>query len=287
MGHKQKQSLIKQMSDKYDSLFVPGRSKYQDKHGDGIREYIYSYSTLKSYKKHAAYYLQWAKTEHKIRTLADAKPYINDWLAIRIKEGKAAPTIKLESAALAKLYGCSTRDFISTPARHRADITRSRGMAARDVHFSLVNNQELINFCRGTGLRRVELEHLKPRQLWEHNGNYYLHIKGKGGRWRDAPIIGAYKQEIIDRIQMTADDAYVWGRVSGHADIHGYRADYATSIYRAAARPLDTLTVADKYYCRGDMKGVVLDRAAMAEPSEALGHSRINVIAGHYIRLEA
>ena len=40
----------------------------------------------------------------------------------------------------------------------------------------------------------------------------------------------------------------------------------------------------EKYYCRGDRKGEVFDRAAMRITSNALGHGRIGVIAGHYLK---
>mgnify|MGYP006922399914 CR=1 FL=1 len=35
----------------------------------------------------------------------------------------------------------------------------------RDGHFSKTNNDELIKFCQGTGLRRSELEALKGKDL--------------------------------------------------------------------------------------------------------------------------
>ena len=38
------------------------------------------------------------------------------------------------------------------------------------------------------------------------------------------------------------------------------------------------------YHCRSDRKGVSFDKAAMIKASEALGHGRLDVVAGHYIR---
>lgn len=40
----------------------------------------------------------------------------------------------------------------------------------------------------------------------------------------------------------------------------------------------------DAYVCRGDLQGIVYDRKAMEIASKALGHNRISVIAGHYLK---
>jgi len=61
---------------------------------------------------------------------------------------------------LAKLYGCSTTDFIKTQIRHRADITRSckdKETGEKRTKFSEARNQEFLDFCRATGLRRDEI----------------------------------------------------------------------------------------------------------------------------------
>ena len=65
-------------------------------------------------------------------------------------------------------------------------------------------------------------------------------------------------------------------------DVHSYRSEYATAIYMAYAR--DPIPKEDRYFCRGDRKGTVMDRFAMMQASEALRQSRIDVVAGHYIR---
>ena len=100
------------------------------------------------------------------------------------------------------------------------------GDRVRDRHFSITNNDELIKFCKGTGLRRSELgalkggdlltkeqiekeisrleavpeqkrtpeevrrlEVLKDTRLFD--SEYYVFVRnGKGGRERLSPIIG-------------------------------------------------------------------------------------------------
>lgn len=87
----------------------------------------------------------------------------------------------------------------------------------------------------------------------------------------------------------------VFDKIPLAADIHSYRADYATAIYNAHTRQIEELkcnlgvkggNTGDVYVCRGDLKGIVYDRKVMEVASKALGHNRISIIAAHYIRKE-
>lgn len=242
-------------------------------------------------------------------------------------------TITLEREALGKLYGIKPDDtkFFDAPKRRREDIKRSRGAVARDKHFSEKNNWQFVCFCRGTGCRRNVMERLVGRDLTSREDiikevavledknrteseekhlnvlkdaltqfpdqDFFLHHrKDKGGRERYSPIIGDFKQQIIDRMRATPPDEKVWQHVPGNADIHGYRADYATQIYKMYARPIVEIPYdrvnrgtgmrfqSGVYTCRKDEKGKKLDRDAMLRASKALGHNRIEVVANNYIR---
>ena len=88
----------------------------------------------------------------------------------------------------------------------------------------------------------------------------------------------------------------MWQHVHQSADIHGYRAEYATAIYKAHARPIDQIPYdrvnkgtghryqSQVYTCRKDEAGRKLDKAAMLLCSKALGHNRLEVVANNYIR---
>lgn len=284
-----------------DSLKSFGRSKYQDKvqaaaeydrtKPEGVnkqayinaalRPHIYSYRTYGDYVKHINYFLAWCEKCYRCKTLKQCREHVDEWLQERISAGLSAYTLKLEAAALGKLYQEPTTNFVPTPDRKRAAITRSRGYAQRDYGFSLEKNREIIDFCRGTGLRRSELTNLTGDQLILCDGNSFIAVKGKGGRYREAPIIGPHQDKIIDRMQKAGHNK-VWTSVPSHMDVHEYRAEYATAIYEAYAR--DDIPKQDRYYCKSDRRGVVLDRQAMRIASQALGHSRVSVVAGHYIR---
>lgn len=99
-----------------------------------------------------------------------------------------------------------------------------------------------------------------------------------------APLAGTSEEiELVQRMCQEAGDSRVWPHVPSSADIHSYRADYCKRVYLKHARSVDQIPSADKYYCRGDRRGVILDRAAMLVASQALGHNRIDVIASHYL----
>ena len=308
MSHKNKKTLRQQANERMNAIFTPGKSKHETKqlaraeyeerrselsalgitekqHIDTrLRENIYSYGTYTSYAKHQNYFFDWCRAEHhEAKTLDDCRQYADEWLKQREGEGKSAYTLKLEVSSLAKLYGEPSSNFYATPERDRSEITRSRGTADRDYGFSLEKNAEIVDFARGTGLRRSELESLKGSQLTYRDDEPYLEIKGKGGRERLAPIIGPNRDEIVARCEAAGDDR-VWERVPSHMDVHSYRSQYATAIYEAKARDIEDIPSADRYCCRGDLKGTTYDREALREASEALGHSRESVVAEHYIR---
>lgn len=282
MSRENKKSLVKQVQDQLDSLLAIGQSKHAAKKDGSYLKHIYSWNTYRTYLKHCCYFVKWAKETHKCKTLADARPYVNEWLESR--SGLSAYTQKLEASALAKMYGCTIKDFVVVKSRVRSEITRSRGEKTRDSHFSESRNQELIEFCKATGLRRFELESLRKDQLFVSEGPHYqLQIIGKGGRMRFSPIV-CESSEALEAIlrRFEGSNGFVWGKVHNGADIHAYRSVYATRIYNLHKR--DDIPAKDRYYCRNDLKGTVYDKYAMKIASEALGHNRISVIAGHYLR---
>ena len=273
--------LTKQVQNVLDSKVRFGHSKHFDKIKGVTADYIYSRSTYRTYLKHGCYFVKWAKSAHACNDLASARQFVDEYLKMRIDSGISPYTQKLEASALAKIYGCSAQDFIKTETRHRVDIQRSRGDKVRDKHFSEKRNQEFVDFCKATGLRRAEISSLRNDQLVydEQTDSYFLDVIGKGGRRRLVPILSV---DAVERVKCA--DGLVWAKIPNGADIHSYRADYCTAVYNKYARPIDKLPKSDLYCCRCDLKGIWYDKKAMAIASHALGHNRISVIAAHYIR---
>lgn len=281
MSHKNKLSLVAQVQCALESKLAIGHSKHADKALNATKDKIYAWSTFRDYMKHANYFAAYCRQEHHCRTLEECRPYVDEWLQSR--EGLSAYTQKLEAAALAKLYGCSTKDFIQTKTRRRADITRSRGTKARDRHFSEANHADFVTFCRSTGLRRAELADLRGDRLKIFDDQVYVIVdSGKGGRYREVPVIN--NADLVVRMMEATGTGKVFAKVPCGADIHGYRAEYATSVYNHYARPIKDLPRDQIYYCRRDRKGVCFDREAMLMASRALGHNRICVVGEHYLR---
>lgn len=295
MSRENKASLIKQVSDKIDKLFTPGRSKHNDKKTKETADKIYSYETRRAYKKHCCYFVEWVKEQplkeglkHKPRTLEECRVYAADWLQFRIQSGLSAWTVWLEASALAKLYGCTANDFgVELPARKRANIKRSRGDKVRDKHFSEKNHAEFVSFCKTTGLRSEGLESIRGTDLIENeDGSFCIDVTEKGGRQRFAPVFGSPEAvaAVIERMK-AAGDELVWpDGVPNGADTHSYRAVYATALYKHYARDVSLLPRSERYDCRTSLKGTHYDREAMMIVSKALGHSRVSVIASHYLR---
>ena len=310
--------------------------KEAKKNEEGIKEKIYSKATYDTYKKQIRYFEKWLKKEHpEVQDLEEAREYVSEWLVTRAlsidKNGKglSAWTLNLEAAALNKLFGISKDDpdRYTPPERRRVDIKRSRGAVEYDRHFSERTHEELVNFCKGTGCRRGILERLRGKDLltqaevklklaeaekkcdikmarackeavdyFPDREFFLIHEGDKGGKTRIAPIIGDHVSAIVERMRHTAADDLVWQHVPKACDVHGYRAQYATALYKEIARPLNELRYERKvkcadgkfrseiYVCRADEVGKRLDRKAVAVVSRALGHSREDTAITNYIR---
>ena len=328
-------TLKEQIYDRLTSMLHAGegQSKKVLKATDSIDDKIFSYNTYHTYKKHCDYFADYIKQNHpECTTLKASKKYVVEWLqhrtaSINIRgEPLSAWTIQTERQALSKLYGIKPDDpqFFTAPRRRRVDIKRSRGSVANDKHFSERNNSELVEFCKGTGCRRNILTRLTGKDLYTRvelieelnttkdvkrqsqindalslfpDKEYFLyHSKDKGGKCRFAPIIGEHTDEIVARMQATAPNERVWLHISKHADVHGYRGDYASALYKDYARPIKDIPYdryhsglklfyqSEVYVCRKDEAGKKLDRLAMQKCTKALGHNRLDVIANNYIR---
>lgn len=338
MGRKNKsyyKDLHQQAYDRLNGMQAFGESKKEAIANGTDRGKIFSFNTYQTYWKHTKYFLKYIKETHpECTTLKSAKKYVNEWLQMRTDQGLSAWTIQTEAKALSKLYGIQPDEegYFKPPKRNREDIKRSRGDRVRDRHFSEENNDELVKFCKGTGLRRSELMELRGKDLVTRaqieaeiarlnalpagersaaadkrlemlqdtrlfDEEYFTHVRnGKGGRERLSPIIGQFAGQIIGRIRGTHAEEKVWQYVNTNADIHGYRAEYATAIYKAHARPIQDIPYdrvhrgtgrryqSEIYTCRKDEAGKKLDKAAMLVCSKALGHNRISVVADNYIR---
>lgn len=331
-GAPSSRSLHQQAYDRLTAMLAFGDSRRADKDEDpGISaDKIYSFATYKTYWKHIKYFIKWVKDKHpEVTTLKKAKKLVPEWLQSRVDEKLSAWTIQTEAAALNKLYGITPDDpnRFQPPRRRKEDITRSRGTKVRDAHFSEAANEELVNFCKACGFRRNVLERLKGGDLYDREraetaleaaknaGDtalakafsdglrtfpeqtyFILHRNDKGGKTRLSPIVGPKADKVVQRMKDTPKGEKVWQYVNTNCDVHGYRSDYATFLYKQYARPIEMLDFHNKircadgkyrseiYVCRGSESGKRLDRRAIGIISVALGHEREDTAIANYIR---
>ena len=285
MAHKNKLSLIAQVNERIKSFDKRGQSKHSAKDEHGHVDDIYGNSTYDKYLRVCCRFVTWCKTNHKCKTLDDCRRYVDEWITKLIDAEYSASTIKQYACAVAKLYQCSTKEFIKPPSRLRANTTRSRGEKVRDAHFSEKNNKAIVEFCKSTGLRRHELKALRTDDLICESGTYYVHVRrGKGGKERYTKVIGDI-QNVIDCFEKSKDDKYgrVFPKIPNGMDVHGYRIEYANTYYQMTTRNVKGLQKEETYIYRKDKCGIVYDRKAMLTVSRNLGHNRIDVIAQSYL----
>lgn len=305
MAHgKLKKDIHQEIKDILRDMECFGESKYLAKQEGIAKDGIYSYSTARAYNRECqkfAEYVCQKSPDGRFTSLRDAYSYAKDYIAEHNADmSKSAYTVKLERSALAKLYGVNSCDLGEVRARSRSDITRSRerivisektgkeikNQSTRSGRFSEKNHANEVSFARGTGMRRSEMESVRGDQLYQlADGSCVFKMDGnqcKGGRERIIPVRGDVER--IKELCERAGHDKVFDKVPGHMDVHHYRSEYASNLYKELARSKDDIPKIDRYCCRKDLKGTWYDKEAMKDVSEALGHSRISVIAEHYLR---
>ena len=129
------------------------------------------------------------------------------------------------------------------------------------------NHPREVEICRSTGVRfGRELWQLQPHNFrHDEHGDLYVHITGKGGRVRDALVIGKGREIIEQELasgKFREDEPIC--RLPSHANVHRYRADYAARCYAYAVE--HGYTDSKKTLYRG------FDRKAIEFVDENLGH---------------
>lgn len=264
-----------------------GSKRSEDKAEADTKNKIYSKATFKTYKQQFKHFADWLEQAHpEAKTIEDARAFVDDYLRHLIELERSAYSISTAKAAIAKVMGVETTQFIATPPRLRADIKRSRGEAVRDKHISTKKEEELARFTSATGLRRKEMTMIKAEDLFFENGQAYLNVtRGtKGGKPRIAKIVGKTEEETKDIVKwIQSNQGRLFNKLSSNYDNHYYRATYANRLYNQLKRDTDKIPFEQRYIMRKERAGEVYDKQAMLLVSKALGHNRISVIAQSYL----
>lgn len=299
-----RKSLIQQVNETLQSkLMLEGIDKHSNKRNIN-KNMIVSSTTYQNYRRECIYFITWIKKTYPnraINTLEKCRPYAAEYiLNSRKPNGKeySAWTLKARRAALAKLYGVTCRDICDTPTRRRCDIKRSRGKSSMDASYNKDNHPAIELLGRAAGLRRADFSRVHPKDFhFDEEGNLFVFIdKGKGGKSRETMVDPDYKDEVLNLIKDMHPDQRVipLGTIPAKMDQHANRRAYALAMLSRFSRPIDDIPKAERYICRKDAKGTILDRKAMERVSLYLGHGsidrktgdyipRVNVIASNYI----
>lgn len=119
----------------------------------------------------------------------------------------------------------------------------------------------------------MELKAVKIEQVQANpDGTVTLtDIHGKGGRIRDVPVLHGYEKIVTEATEgaIGRGESKVWANIPGHMDVHGYRREYAQSMYKQKHG-----SAYIKYHP---------DHAALMTVSNALGHSLVDVVIRNYL----
>lgn len=254
---------------------------------------IYSIKTMQTYLQVANEYGNWLK-EQGIKRPEDydiAKSMTRDYLEYRDAQGLSAWTINRDRAALSKIFG--ERIEYDTTTRTK-DITRSRYECEYEKHYNPNGKyKHLFDFCKATGLRRHEVEQIKPTDLKERDGRYFVVVQqGKGGKHRESFVLPQYQKQVLELFKNRQGEEKLFDKVPRNIDIHSLRGQYAKGVYnhildnkedKDFLRADYNCKLKGTYYMRGDYKGNNFDKEYVEVVSKCLGHNRIDTSICSYL----
>ena len=270
-----------------------GRDRHKDKKsGEDVR-FIYATRTYETYREQGKYFAAYAKQKG-CKTLAEAKEIVAEYLQMLIDAGKSGFSVRTAASAIGKVYGVTYGAFgVEMPERKRSEITNNRGQSKMLAHYNAETVEKYASILRCIGLRRSEALLARGADLMQEDGKYYIWVpRGKGGKYRKAVIQGTDEEikavvQLFEEARARAEkggDGLVWpSGIPRNLPVHRFRAEYAERVYKSIARPVEGLQREEKYICRGDLAGMVYDRAALKYASQQLGHNRVSVVADNYL----
>lgn len=281
-----RESLIRQIENALLKKMATGYSRHIDKKAGLTINKIYAWESFSTHMKRCAVYAKWVKQKYGCRYLEEIRPYVPEYLRMRIAKGLSAHTIKADAMGLAKLFSCSCCDWgVELPIRERANIKRSRFPTKSDRQFSITKNKDVIDFCIATGVRHHELVALRYYNI-SPIGTWIYVWRGKGGKSRVIPVFPEYIDHVINMrtraINKFEGRVFLTREIKSRMDVHSYRREYAQNLYKYYTQTGQYVN-GKPYHCRKDLAGVTYDRGVMRAVSNALGHERINVIAKSYL----
>lgn len=249
---------------------------------------IHSKRTFQTYRQQCKAFCRYARETLGVRKLKDLSlTHVKAWLEERQNLGDSPYTLKTRAAALAKVLRCSSTDFgFDFPIRKSEDIKRSRGVVKMDFRLDRKKYADIITVAKGTGMRRVELQRLKPSQLEIRDGRaYVVNVRGKGDLVRAVPVLREYQGTVAAIFNKCETEKVFPNKIPTYIDVHSYRGEYAKAMYDEVLdyKVAKGEEVKLDYHTRGKVR-ISISRAVTAEVSLALGHKRVGVTVLHYLK---
>ncbi len=261
------------------------KKKYEKSKGStkgynsGKVEGIYSVSTAENYRQVANELGEYLKGQGyaRVHSLNDIpKQVLADYIQGRAE--LSAWTTSRDISAINKIFGTTfSKKELQMPERKLADISRSRLETKTDERPRMSYSNQIC-VAQGTGIRRQSMLKITPRDFKrDENGKCVaIGVVEKGGRYREAPILADYRDRITEIVNSCPDvEKPLFEKYDKNIDNHAFRSEYASTLYNQCLENGEH-TNGENY--RG------YDKGAIQYVSNALGHSRLNVVVEHYIR---
>ena len=270
-----------------------GESKHLAKQklsqGEHVRG-IYSKTTLRTYQKSCEQFSSYLRENHpEVKKFIQGKPYIAEWLE-SLKDSHSAWTLATYASGVCSAYQIPKEDIdFDFPKRKRENIIRSR--TPLSYHDSDPKYDDVRLFCLATGARRIGAIRVRKSDIRQkEDGTYEVFFREKNNMegWRQ--VLPQYQEQVL-RIfndspgyKTPNGELRLFRKNSFPQELHSNRAAYAKELY-LYYEELGTYTTGEKYYCRGDMAGLVLDKGILKQVSEQLFHHRLDVVVSNYLYL--
>jgi len=239
---------------------------------------IFSFSTLKACLQVAHVFADWLKERHpqevqEARRSGDIKllrPYVSEFLEYRRDVEKLSLyTLKKERSLLRKLFADpQLAEEVKLPPR---SLRGRRPLKETGVPEEY---RDLVDFCRATGLRRMELRRVRVGDVQEEGGRLKVFVRrGKGGKPRWVCVRKDMEARVLEIVAQAREEGRdrLFPRIPKHLGVKVYRREYARV---RLEEEMERLKAEEP-----ELKARELRRKAKLEVSRDLGHNRTDVMS--------
>lgn len=260
-----------EIAQKMKSMEYVGKSRhdyknfYNHKTGqyeDQTKDKIFSHgSSMTEMKRVATNFMKYQYENRGVKSINEISPKdVSYWVSKQQKtggwkgEGLAASSVKTYANHLCKFFqvkgGFNSLDVKFESVKY-TDVTRSRldRQHDKEINMNRPEVKKVVDFNKGLGLRRNELENFRGDQIQYRN--YYnkasetterrlvIVFEGddktmtKGGRERVVPVLKSHENMVLNiKNNLSNETDKVFGKTNPKLDIHALRREYTQGYYK-------------------------------------------------------